>query len=296
MGTNEYREPLHFQYLGDEGMTLYCVNAMVAILTSPFPPSSITAIFHEMAKDDTSTSVCFIVWGWPEHEHMPTIIPDGFGTHTGTGGRGFAAVLDMIQLYGIPLQEYWADREQFRRIAQGYPLEEDFQQIQQGAKPISYRNQMSLSEFDKQLWHDEPMITMRTPVPYWMIESEIRDDAKEIEHSPSHAVFQAARRLEVILRTTCQLPELVTGELLLHQALGEGKPLKLKGATTYETESWFRLFQGVIGAFKEPHNQREQPLTRDDALTQILTINLLLRKLKQDHPDKFPIASHKRKR
>lgn len=280
------QHPLPYQFLGESGTTLPCVKAMVAILTGPYRPRAITAVFREMPKDETTTDVCFVVWDWLGLK--ATLISDGFGTHLGEGGRGFATVCDLIGFYEIPLQEHWAEDDQFQRIAYGYPTDEDLEQLRH-ADPASHFDLHSLSDLGRQLWQDEPP-RFRAPVPYWMIEPELLEDLKDIERNPGGAVFQVARRLEMILREVCQLPPMLTGELLLNQALGEHKPLEPQGASTYEVESWIHLFQGVLGAFKETQSHRAEPLQLEDAIAQVLTINLLLRKLKQDYPDKFPKA------
>lgn len=292
MGDN--KSPLEYQYLGASGDTGACMRAMIAILTSPYRPRAITAVLRQMREDQTTTSVCFVVWDWIGDK--ATLISDGFGTHHGEGGRGLATVIDMIQFYDIPLQEFWAESDQFRRIAYGHPTRADLDQLR-SADAASLYNLLSLSEFGLQLWLEEPtQLRDQTPLPHWLMVPELIDILKEVEHNSANAVFQAARRLETVIREVCQLPAMVSGELLLNQALSVGKPLELKGATTYETQSWFQLFEGVIGAFKEPHSQREQTLEREDALAQILTINLLLRKLRQDYPEKFPLQRKRRRR
>jgi len=92
-------------YLGETGMTLPCVNAMVAILTSPFRPKKITMVSlssgQVMGKPDDD--VLFFIWDWPR-ERNGTVIPDGFGTHFGEGGTGLAAVLGLIRFCGVPLE------------------------------------------------------------------------------------------------------------------------------------------------------------------------------------------------
>jgi hypothetical protein len=276
--------PLPYQFLGDSGTTFPCLKAMVAILTSPYRPRSITAVFRDRPPGQRTTDVCFVVWDWLGHK--ATIVSDGFGTHHGEGGRGFAAVCDLIELYEIPLQEHEAGDAQFERIAYGYPTEQDLEQLRH-AGPASYYHLRSLArDFGRQLWQDEPP-RFNTPVPYWVMEPELLGDLKDIQRSPGSAVFQVARRLEMLMRDAAGLPAMVSGELLIHTALGQHKPLEMKGTTAHETESWVHLFLGVLGAFKEPLNHHDQPLGLEDAIAQILTINLLLRKLKQDHPERF---------
>lgn len=43
----------------------------------------------------------------------------------------------------------------------------------------------------------------------------------------------------------------------------------------------------MVGAIRNPEGHRDQQLKREDAIGQILTVNLLLRKLKNDFPERF---------
>jgi hypothetical protein len=81
---------------------------------------------------------------------------------------------------------------------------------------------------------------------------------------------------------------------LIEEAMGESERGRLKplGATEDERQAWFSLFRGVIGAFKNPESHRDQQLKLEDAIGQILIVNTLLRKLKQDFPDKFRKEEH----
>lgn len=288
-----WQSPLGYQYLGESGYTQPCVKAITAILTSPYRPRAITAVFREMEPGEHDTDVGLVVWDWIT---SATIIADGFGTHHGEGGRGFATACDLIAFYQIPLQAIWLKDPQYTRIMHGYATREDLDSIRLDAQVTDASSLHPLMD-KRPLWQDEPPIST-PPVPYWLLEPEFLDDAQELEHAPTNAVFQVARRLEVLMREAASLPAMVTGELLLHSALTDGKPLALKGATTYEVESWLHFFQGVIGALKEPHSHREEPLQTGEAIAQILTMNLLLRKLKQDHPERFqpPRSTRQRRR
>ncbi len=283
MGANRELEPLPIQYLGESGITYPCVKAMVTILTSPYRCRAITAVFRKTQPGKVNTDVCFIAWNWLGVK--ATLVADGFGTHHGTGGWGLALVLSLIPFYQIPLQEKWVAPDQFKRIAHGHPTDHDLEPLQH-ADDDGPDWPYVLQDLGERLWSQDPFFT--APVPYWLIEPELLDDLKEIERNPSNAVFQVARRLEIILREIGGFPANLIGKDLVNQAVSPGKPFEPHGATTSESEAWAHLFRGVIGAFKNPHSHRDQQLTLEDAITQVLAINLLLRKLKEDFPDKFP--------
>ena len=275
-------KPLSIQYLGRPGCTYPCVKAMVTILSSPYCCREITVLFCEQEPEEDSAAVCFIVWDWLGCEI--TIVPDGFGTHSGTGGWGLAVVLSLIQFYQIPLKEKWVKVEQFERIVHGHPTERDCQQLHQadfGAPSWPY----CCRDFGTYLWAQTRYET--TQFPYWLIEPELLNDIKDLERNPSSAVFQAARRLEILVREMGAFSADLTGQKLINEAMGNGKIWEPHGATADERQAWANLFRGAVGAIRNPEGHRDQQLKLKEAIGQILTLNMLLRKLKQDFPEKF---------
>ena len=111
--------------LGDSGITLPCMRAMAAILTSAFRPEKITAVIASKGEHE---SVLFLVWDW----FAPglTIVPDGFGTHGGEGGSGLSSVLGLIKFYRIRLRQVWlGDSKAFQALALGELPEDVFKEI-----------------------------------------------------------------------------------------------------------------------------------------------------------------------
>ncbi len=282
MPTKRDQDPLPIQYLGERGTTDSCVRAMVTILTSPYWCREITVVIQKKQPGEDSYAVCFVIWDWLGCEI--TIVPDGFGTHNGTGGWGLAVVLSLIQFYQIPLKEKWVEADQFERIANGYPTTRDRQQLHQadyGAPSWPFHE----GDFGSALWAQVAYETAQ--FPYWMIEPELLDDIKDLERHPGSAVFRAVRRLEIVIRDIGAYPAERIGQPLVNEAMGAGRPLEPHGATSDERLAWANLFRGAIGAFKNPESHRDQQLQLEDAIAQILAVNMLLRKLKQDFPDTF---------
>jgi hypothetical protein len=89
------------QLLGQTGITMNCVQAMAAILTSSFKPTRITLVSHPESGHlgpRTFDSVLFVIWEWINQSTF-TVVPDGFGTHGGEGGAGLSSVLGLIRYY-----------------------------------------------------------------------------------------------------------------------------------------------------------------------------------------------------
>jgi len=280
---------LDIQYLGKRGLTYPCVHAMATILTSPYPCGEITVVFQEQARGEDHTAVCFVIWDWLDYGM--TIVPDGFGTHHGTGGWGLGVVLALIQFFQIPLKEKWVAVDQFERIASGYPTTRDYEQLHEADhRAPSWPSHLQHYEHRGHiLWTDLPRELSQ--FPYWVIEPELLGDVKDIERNPGLAVFQTARRLEMVVRSLDPSLAGLIGQDLINQAMREGRPWEPHGEAASERQAWANLFRGVVGAIRNPEGHRDQQLSLEDAIGQVLTVNMLLRKLKADFPDHFRQAA-----
>lgn len=283
--TRREQPSLRIQYLGKRGLTYPCVQAMATILTSPYPCGEITVVFQEQADGEDHTAVCFVIWDWLYYGI--TIVPDGFGTHSGTGGWGLDVVLALIQFFQIPLKEKWVEADQFERIASGYPTTRDYEQLHEPDHCTpSWPSHLQDYEYRGHvLWTDLPRETSQ--FPYWLIEPELLDDVKDIERNPGLAVFQAARRLEMVVRSLDPSLAGLIGQDLINQAMREGRPWEPHGEAASERQAWANLFRGMVGAIRNPKGHRDQQLSLKDAVGQVFTVNMLLRKLKADFPDHF---------
>lgn len=289
MPTKRDRNPLPIQYLGERGTTEPCVRAMVTILTSPYRCRAMTVLFCHKRPEEDSYAVCFVVWDWLDREI--TVVPDGFGTHQGIGGWGLALVLSLIRFYQVPLQEKWIQADQFERIANGHLTVRDRQQLHQaddGAPSWPFHE----GDFGPELWSQVARETSQ--FPYWLIEPELLNDTKDLERNPGSAVFQSARRLEMVVRSLDPSLAGLIGQDLINQAMREGRLWEPHGEAASERQAWANLFRGVVGAIRNPEGHRDQQLSLEDAIGQVLTVNMLLRKLKVDFPDHFRQAASSR--
>jgi hypothetical protein len=269
--TRQDQASLRIQYLGKRGLTFPCIQAMATILISPYPCREITVVFQEPARGEDHTDVCFVIWDWLGYGM--TIVPDGFGTHHGTGGWGLRVVLALIQFYQVPLKEKWVAADQFERLANGHPTTRDWEQLHR-ADPCAPSWPSYLQDYEHRgrvLWTDLPR--ERSQFPYWLIEPELLNDVKDIERTPGLAVFGAARRLEMVVRALDPSLAGLTGQDLINQAMREGKPWEPHGEVASERQAWANLFRGTVGAIRNPEGHRDQQLSLEDAIGQVLTVN-----------------------
>jgi Protein of unknown function (Hypoth_ymh) len=288
--------------LGARGTTRPCVEAMVTILTSPYPPREITVLFcdehpgehpgeHLVDRENKHYAASFVVWDWLREGI--TIVPDGFGTHAGTGRWGLRFVLNLIEFYQIPLKEEWfEDVKQFERINEGKLTERDRKALYEPEYFAPGWPEYA-SECRKNLWHDAGRDVAQS-FPFWLLEPEIVEYAKGIGKDADNVVFRAVKRLEVIIRELGGFDAHLLGENLVNEAMGAGKPFAPHGATTSEVQAWANLFRGTVGAFRNPQSHRDVKLSIEDAAAQLLTVNWLIRKLKADFPEKFMTEEERR--
>jgi len=200
-------------------------------------------------------------------------------------------VLALIQFFRVPLKEKWVEADQFERIANGYPTTRDCEQLHQ-ADHCTPSWPSHLQDYEHRghvLWTDLPRELLQ--FPYWLIEPELLGDVKDIERNPGLAVFQAARRLEMVVRSLDPSLTGLIGQDLINQAMREGRSWEPHGEAASERQAWANLFRGVVGAIRTPEGHRDQQLSLEDAIGQVLTVNMLLRKLKADFPDHFQQAA-----
>jgi hypothetical protein len=281
------REPLAFQYLGVRGSTHECVAAMLTILTSPYPCDAITMlVLYPERKMLESTAASFIVWRWLGTD--VTVVPDGFSTAAGTGGWGLTHVVRLIEYLQIPLTlKKVRNSEQFDRINDGRGTERDWRQIRSSDEaPLYWQD---VEPYDIESASPTDFRGDQETFPYWLLEPEMLSVTHDFLRDPDGAVFNATRRLEIIIREKAGLDESAYGVQLVERALGEAGVLTPLGATLSEIKAWTELFKSVMGAFRNPQGHREVALSAQAAVQQIVTVNMLLAKLKKDHPDLFAL-------
>ncbi|SMC07883.1 Protein of unknown function (Hypoth_ymh) [Sulfobacillus thermosulfidooxidans DSM 9293] len=274
------KRQLIVQYLGSRGVTLPCLQAVVTILASPYRCRNATVIFEKRAPGQTHSAVCFAVWDWLDHP--VTIIPDGFGTHGGTGGWGLAVALELFKFSKVPLAEYWASNIQFERVASGFPTVKDINDIQRDSN-WAPSWPMYMRDFEERLWI-EALNGDGVSFPYGLILPELLSDVRGFRDDPETCVLKAIKRLETAIRKMGEYSADLVGDNLISQAMGEKGVLQPKGEVKNEIQSWLLLYRGLIGAIRNPLSHRHVDMNFEFAMEQIIFVDLLLRKLKSDYP------------
>ena len=277
------RTPFQYQYMGVTGDTLACLQALVTVLTSPYRCNEMTVVFQEREPSERTTGVCFVAWDWMGSE--VTIISDGFGTHSGTGGWGLKVALELVAFHRIDLHECWMPRDGFERIVAGRLREADKSKLRETTSWGSVWERYQ-GDFGPTVW-SEALVHADLPMRFDMVLPELLYDVRGFDTNPNDAVLSAVRRLETALRDMGNLNAGDVGQRLVNQAMGDDGSLRPKGATEDEKVGWANLYRGIIGAIKNPLSHRDVPIDHTTAIEQILLTDLLLRKLKLDYPEQF---------
>lgn len=276
------------EYLGSPSSTQQCLSALITILTSSQRPERITALLGPEvdSQDHPHEPVGFIAWSYTEGHFI--IIPNGFGTHGGGGGGGLEKALWLINFYQIPMDEAEInDKKQFQRIMTKSPMYSDIQFIQRAVHAFKIRSIRGYTTGTHKKNYTLKDIINWISFPYWLIEEELLPEVVNFEDRPDSAVFHCAKRLEIMIRQASESTPDKIGVPLVNEVIKLGGILEPIAPVASEKESWAHLYRGAMGAFRNPAGHRDQKLSQDDALGQIMTINMLVRKLKTDYPDKF---------
>jgi uncharacterized protein (TIGR02391 family) len=280
--TRDFERAPNYQYVGQSGSTFDCIEAIMATLCSPNLPKKYTVIFKEWDRsNEESTSVAFIAWNWLGCEY--TIIPDGFGTHHGTGGWGLSLCLALIRSCGIPIYDVRVSKNAFNRICNAKLTEEDIKDIKANENDYPMWLSYVLDEHEKgiedgSVWRHVPGRSRMNRIPTWLIGPNIHEKMKIFNDNPAGAVSQAMLVLEDSVRKLTGFINLY-GKGLMSKAFGKDGPLRFVRDDENESEGWSLLYMGVIGAIRNPLNHRVIDLNPIDAIRYIILCDMLLRQL-----------------
>lgn len=155
-----------------------------------------------------------------------------------------------------------------------------------GARWSDYIQFKSLSELtDGSIWRELPLV-----IPFALIDPRIMDLALQFWNQPDDALTNAFRKLEHEVR------ERVGGEAhgaaLFRAAFsGTESPLHWRGHDQKEHENRVQLFTAAYSAFRNPRAHREREESREDQLSELLTVNHLFR-LEREAVERYPTATN----
>ena len=256
------------QYAGEAGASQECQDAVVRLLQ----------------YGDEITAARILTCG-ADHALLLTIgvgdllaIKSGFASgYGGEGPRRFSYVLQLLQAFGVEIEEYEIAEAVISRLDSSSLRRSDLNKLEK-ARPlrprrwhryIQDRHEDLMQRSD--LWEEFPLI-----IPFAIVDSRLLDLAISFWNAPDDRLLTAYRRLEDIVRKRTGLKE--HGVKLFSQAfMGQASRLHWPDLDVGEQAGRTQLFTGVFGAYRNRRAHRELKQYGSDQLAEFLLLNQLFR-------------------
>jgi Protein of unknown function (Hypoth_ymh) len=258
--------PAGIEYVGLAGISKECQDAVLRLLQYG---DKIT-----LARILTSSS---------DHCLLLTVnvgdvvaVKSGFSSgYLGEGPRTFSYVLQVLDAYGVEIDEYVVPEEVIERLDKSFLTRADLEAIDAGKpvrprrwgdyilEPYQERNRIGM------LWENFPLV-----IPLAITDGRITDLAISFWDGPDDRLLTGYRRLEDILRERTGIDEHVTR--LIAQAFGpNGSKLTWKDAGDGERAGRVQLFIGAYMAYRNRRAHRESKDRAEKVLMEFLLLNHL---------------------
>jgi hypothetical protein len=203
-------------------------------------------------------------------------VKSGFSSgYRGEGPRTFSYVLQVLNAYGVEIEEYIVSAELIERLDKSSLTTADLEAIDAArpVRPSCWADYIFESPFEKNengmLWEYFPPV-----IPFAIIDSRITDLAISFWEGADDRLLTGYRRLEDILRRRTGIDE--HGTKLIAQAFGP-KDCKLtwKDASESEHAGRMQLFVGAYMAYRNRRAHREPKDRAEKLLMEFLLLNHL---------------------
>jgi hypothetical protein len=203
-------------------------------------------------------------------------VKSGFSSgYLGEGPRTFSYVLQVLDAYGVEIDEYIVSAEVIERLDMSSLTQADLEAIE-AARPVRPRRwgDYILEPYDERkrtgiLWENFPPV-----IPFAVIDGRITDLAISFWEGPDDRLMTGYRRLEDILRERTGIDE--HGTKLIAQAFGpNGGKLTWKDAGEGEHAGRMQVFVGAYMAYRNRRAHREPKDRAEKLLTEFLLLNHL---------------------
>lgn len=203
-------------------------------------------------------------------------VKSGFSSgYLGEGPRTFSYVLQVLDAYGVEIDEYIVSPELIERLDMSSLTNADLEAIDTARprRPSRWRDYI-LDDYHKRernemLWDGFPPV-----IPFAIIDVRITDLAISFWEGPDDRLLTGYRRLEDILRQRTAIEE--HGTKLIAQVFApNGGKLTWKDATEAERAGRMQLFAGAYLAYRNRRAHRESKDRAEELLTEFLLLNHL---------------------
>jgi uncharacterized protein Ymh len=203
-------------------------------------------------------------------------VKSGFASgYFGEGPRTFSYVLQVLDAYGVEIEEYIVPAEVIHRVDTSSLTKTDLQAVDEAKPVLPSRWDYYILERHLEanrngiLWRNFPLV-----IPFAIIDSRITDLAISFWEGPDDRLLTGYRRLEDIVRERARIDE--HGAKLFAQAFSpsSGK-LTWKNAGDAERAGRMELFTGAYKAYRNRRAHREPKDRGENLLIEFLLLNHL---------------------
>ena len=199
------------------------------------------------------------------------------GFASGYGGEGptrFSYVLQLLELFGVEIDEVEVSEEVFNRVEMGSLSMADLAQIQSTNAILPTRWHDYISERDFNLMHSGELPQRFLPIiPYGIIDPRITDLAVNFWSDPDAKLNTAYRRLEDLIRGRTQIK--LSGSKLFAKVFRDDKLLTWPEFDESEKIGRANLFVSVYMALRNPRAHQEMASQSRELLSEFLVLNYL---------------------
>jgi hypothetical protein len=214
-------------------------------------------------------------------------VKSGFASgYFGEGPRAFSYVLQVLDAYGVEIDECVVSEEVTERLDASCLTKADLKAIQaaEPVRPSRWNDYIleprletgrGLKECGGQLWQEFP-----TVIPFAIVDKRITDLAISFWESPDEKLLTAYRRLEDIVRERTSIDE--HGAKLFSRAFNpDGGKLTWKNLSPTERSGRMMLFTGTYMSYRNRRAHQEPKGWGDTLLEEFLLLNHLYRMEKE---------------
>lgn len=254
------------EYVGKTGITQSCIDGLLRYLQFDEP------ILEAKVLTNMKQHALLL---YTEERRDTIVIRAGFGSgYYGKGSGGFAYSLSLLEEFGIETEEYEVDGRLFQRLNRGQLTHKDLESIDtmRPVRPVRIHDYIYEYRLERSLTERR----MPIPIPLKLIDERIRDLVVNFWDDPDSRIHTGFRRLEDAVRQRCELEE-YGAKLFQTVFMGKDSILEWKGMSQKEQAARADLFKSTYGSFRNPRAHKELNHSREDLLSEFLTLNQLFR-------------------
>lgn len=256
------------QYIGNNGETAACIDALVMLIHAGIALSEARLITHDRRHAFVIKNQCDDIY----------VIKGGFTSgYSGEGPRGLADALQLLHRHHVRLDEHDVSSTFMHRLRNSCLTQRDVDLLMK-SRPICPRRWWDYIEDVRDGSRvDGSRLRQHYPVavPFRLIDDRLFDLALSFDSDHDKSITSAYRRLEDQIRRRTGLAGESGTKLFSKAFLADTSPLTWAVEDDNEAKSRANLFVSVFGAYRNARMHREAGQEPSDALREFLLVNEL---------------------